>query len=173
MILAGNGNSGYSSENFSLLVMSNITERTLIIMKPDALQRSLVGEILRRFELKGLKIVGMKMMSLSDMHLDEHYAHHKDKSFFGDLKKFMMSSPVVVTALEGIDCVNAVRIIIGKTRGNEADAGSIRGDLSMGNMNLVHASDSVENAEKEIYRFFNTDELFDYRKIDFDFIYGK
>lgn len=147
-------------------------ERTLIILKPDALQRNLLGEVIRRFELKGLKIVGLKMMKLSDIMLDEHYAHHKEKPFFGDLKRFMTSSPVVTFVLEGADCVNAVRIIVGKTRGNEADAGSIRGDMSMGNMNLVHASDSVENAEKEIYRFFNTDELFDYGKVDFDFIYG-
>jgi nucleoside-diphosphate kinase len=152
--------------------MDNRIERTLIILKPDALQRNLLGEVIRRFELKGLKIVGLKMLKLSDVMLDEHYAHHKEKPFFGDLKKFMMSSPVVTIALEGADCVNAVRIIVGKTRGNEADAGSIRGDMSMGNMNLVHASDSVENAEKEIYRFFNTDELFDYGKVDFDFIYG-
>jgi len=152
--------------------MDNKIERTLIILKPDALQRNLLGEVIRRFELKGLKIVGLKMLKLSDVMLDEHYAHHKEKPFFGDLKKFMMSSPVVTIVLEGADCVNAVRIIVGKTRGNEADAGSIRGDMSMGNMNLVHASDSVENADKEIYRFFNTDELFDYGKVDFDFIYG-
>ncbi len=152
--------------------MPNAKERTLIIMKPDALQRNLVGEVIRRFELKGLKIVGMKMMRLSDVLLDEHYAHHKDKPYFPEIKKFMMASPVVVIALEGVDCVNAVRIIVGKTRGNEADAGSIRGDLSMGNLNLVHASDSRENAEKEIYRFFNTDELFEYAKIDDGFIYG-
>lgn len=152
--------------------MANQTERTLIILKPDALQRNLLGEIIRRFELKGLKIVGLKMMRLSDVILDEHYAHHKEKPFFGDLKKFMMSSPVVVFALEGADCVNAVRIIVGKTRGNEADAGSIRGDMSMGNMNLVHASDSVENADKEVARFFTAEELFDYRKVDYDFIFG-
>ncbi len=147
-------------------------ERTLIILKPDALQRNLLGEILRRFELKGLKIIGVKMMTLSDAHLDEHYAHHKDKPFFGDLKKFMMSSPVVVIALEGADCVNAVRILVGKTRGNEAEAGSIRGDLSMGMMNLAHASDSVVNAEVEIARFFAPKEIFAYKKIDSDFIYG-
>ncbi len=152
--------------------MANRIERTLIIMKPDALQRNLVGETVRRFELKGLKIIGMKMVHLADAQLEEHYAHHKDKPFFPELKKFMMSSPVVMMALEGADCVNAVRIIVGKTRGNEADAGSIRGDLSMGTMNLVHASDTVQNAEREIARFFKHDEIFDYRKVDFDFIYG-
>lgn len=152
--------------------MANTIERTLVIMKPDALQRNLVGEIVTRFERKGLKIIGMKMARLADAQLDEHYAHHKDKPFFPELKKFMMSSPVAVVALEGADCVNAVRIIVGKTRGNEADAGSIRGDMSMGTMNLVHASDSVENAEAEIARFFTAGEIFDYRKVDFDFIYG-
>ncbi|MEK7073401.1 MAG: nucleoside-diphosphate kinase [Patescibacteria group bacterium] len=152
--------------------MPNTIERTCIILKPDALQRNLLGDIVRRFELKGLKIIGMKMIALSDVHLDEHYAHHKDKPFFGDLKKFMMSSPVVVMALEGVDCVNAVRILVGKTRGNEADAGSIRGDLSMGTMNLVHASDSAENGAAEISRFFAPEEVFAYKKIDADFIYG-
>ncbi len=152
--------------------MANPIERTLVIMKPDALQRNLVGEIVRRFELKGLKIIGMKMMALSDLHLDEHYAHHKDKPFFGELKRFMMSAPVVVMALEGAACVDAVRIIVGKTRGNEADAGSIRGDMSMGTMNLVHASDSPENAEAEIARFFREGELFRYEKVDYEFIYG-
>ena len=152
--------------------MSLHTERSLIIMKPDALQRSLAGEIIRRFETKGLKIIGMKMLHLSDLHLEEHYAHHKDKAFFADLKDFMQSSPVILMALEGVDCVNAIRILVGKTRGNEADAGSIRGDLSMGNRNLVHASDTVENAEKEIAHFFAPEELFAYPKIDFDCIYG-
>lgn len=152
--------------------MASTMERTLIIMKPDALQRNLVGEIIRRFELKGLKIIGMKMMALSDMHLDEHYAHHKDKPFFTELKRFMMSAPVVVMALEGAACVDAVRIIVGKTRGNEADAGSIRGDMSMGTMNLVHASDSPENGLAEITRFFRDEELFQYKKVDFEFIYG-
>ncbi|TAL19249.1 nucleoside-diphosphate kinase [Patescibacteria group bacterium] len=152
--------------------MSSTIERTLIIMKPDALQRSLLGEIVRRFELKGLKIVGLKMIKLSDAHLDRHYAHHKDKPFFDDLKKFMMSSPVVMLVLEGADSVNAVRIIVGQTRGNVADAGSIRGDFSMGNKNLVHASDSAASAAEEISHFFKSDELFDYEKIDYDFIYG-
>jgi nucleoside-diphosphate kinase len=152
--------------------MTNDIERTLIILKPDALQRNLLGEIVKRFELKGLMIVGLKMMRLSDVLLDEHYAHHKDKPFFGELKKFMMSAPVICVVLEGADCINAVRILIGQTRGNEADAGSIRGDMSMGTMNLVHASDSAESAEKEISRFFQSDELFDYKKVDFDFIYG-
>jgi len=146
-------------------------ERTLIIIKPDALQRNLVGEITSRFEKKGLKIIGMKMMQLDDLKLEEHYAHLKDKPFFGDIKKFMKSYPVLLMVLEGLQVVQAVRLIIGSTNGVEADAGTIRGDLAMGNKNLVHASDSPENAQAEIYRFFNEDELFDYMKLDSDMIF--
>jgi len=149
-------------------------EKTLIIIKPDALQRNLLGEIIHRFERKGLKIIGMKMMQLEDVLLEEHYSHHKDKPFFESLKKYMKSSPVVVMALSGIKAVSAVRLIVGPTKGYEADAGSIRGDFSMsGQTNIVHASDSLENAEKEIKRFFKPDELFDYKKIDFEFVYGE
>lgn len=138
------------------------------------MQRNLLGEIIGRFEKKGLKIIGLKMTHLDDIILDSHYSHHKDKPFFSGLKKYMKHSPAVVMALEGINAVQAVRLIVGPTKGFEADAGSIRGDLSMSTQtNLVHASDSVETAEKEIYRFFNNDELFDYKKIDFEFIYGE
>lgn len=145
-------------------------ERTLIIIKPDALQRNLVGEIIGRFEKKGLKIVGMKMMELDDLKLDEHYAHLKDKPFFGDIKKFMKSSPVLLMVLAGPQVVQAVRLIVGSTNAVEADAGTIRGDLAMTNKNLIHASDSVANAETEVYRFFNEDELFDYKKIDWEMV---
>lgn len=148
-------------------------ERTLIIFKPDALQRNLVGQIISRFEKKGLKIVGMKMMELDDLKLEEHYAHHKDKPFFEDIKKFMKSSPVLLMVLAGPQVVEAVRLLVGSTKGIEADSGTIRGDLAMTNKNLVHASDSVETAEAEIYRFFNEDELFDYRKNDWDWIFDE
>jgi len=146
-------------------------ERTLIILKPDAIQRSLIGEIISRFERKGLKIAGMKMMQLDDLKLDEHYAHHKDKPFFGNLKNFMKSAPVLLMVLEGADVVKAVRIIVGSTSPIEADSGTIRGDLAMTNWNLVHASDSFESSEKEIYRFFNEDELFDYHKGNWEMVY--
>ena len=147
-------------------------ERTLIIIKPDTLQRNLLGEVITRFEKKGLKILGFKMISIDDALIVEHYQHHKDKPFFEDLKRFMQSAPVVVMVLEGFSVINAVRLIVGPTSGREADAGSIRGDLSMSKgHNIVHASDSAESAEKEIYRFFNEDELFDYKKIDFSAIY--
>jgi nucleoside-diphosphate kinase len=154
--------------------MTKLKERTLTIIKPDALQRDLLGDIINRFERKGLKIVGLKMMQLEDVLLDEHYGHHKDKHFFVGLKKFMKSSPVVVTVLEGLEAVKTVRFICGPTCGREADAGTIRGDFSMSlQHNIIHASDSVEAAEKEIYRFFNNDELFDYPKVEFDYLYSE
>jgi len=153
--------------------MANSFERTLIIMKPDALQRNLLGEIIGRFERKGLEIIGLKMMQLDKVILESHYAHHKDKPFFDSLAKSMMSSPVVVMALEGINAVKACRIIVGQTYGAEADAGSIRGDLGMSKQaNLVHASDSVENAQAEVKRFFSDTELFSYNKIDRCVVYG-
>lgn len=147
-------------------------ERTLILMKPDAVQRNLLGEILHRFERKGLKIVGLKMLHLDDAILDEHYAHHRDKSWFEDVKRYMKSSPIVALVLEGANAISAVRLVVGPTRGDAADAGSIRGDFSMSTQtNLVHASDSAEVAEKEIQRFFQPSELFDYSKIDTDLIF--
>jgi len=151
-----------------------VKERTLVIIKPDALQRNLLGEIIHRFERKGLKIVGLKMVQLEDVILDEHYAHHKDKPFFESLKKFMKSSPVVLLVLEGLEAVKVVRQICGATCGREADMGTIRGDFSMSTQtNIVHASDSLETAEKEIKRFFKEDELFDYQKIDFPYLYSE
>lgn len=142
-----------------------------MIIKPDALQRNLVGEIISRFERKGLKIAGCKMVRLDDAVLREHYAHHKDKPFFSNLREFMKHSPVIVIVLQGEGAVQGVRLIAGQTKGVEADAGTIRGDLAMSNQNLVHASDSPETAEEEIYRFFTEDELFVYQKVDECMIY--
>ena len=154
--------------------MVNKQERTLIIIKPDALQRNLLGEIIARFERKGLKIIGLKMISMDDVLLEKHYVHHKNKPFFKSLKKYMESSPVIMMVLEGLEVVNAVRLITGITKGREADAGTIRGDFAMSSQcNIIHASDSSDSAEKEIYRFFNNDELFGYTKVDFDYIYGE
>ncbi len=146
-------------------------ERTLIIVKPDGLQRNLVGEIIHRFERKGLKIIGMKMMKLHDAVIDEHYAHHKEKPFFPTVKNFMKSAPVITMALSGINAISAVRLLVGPTKGHEADAGSIRGDFSIsGQSNIVHASDSKESAEAEIKRFFKEEEIFEYKRHDFDFL---
>ncbi|MBI2100793.1 MAG: nucleoside-diphosphate kinase [Candidatus Vogelbacteria bacterium] len=149
-------------------------ERSLIIIKPDALQRGLVGEIFRRFERKGLKIIGLKMIQLEDIMLEDHYAHHKDQPFFDSLKKFMKSAPVILAVISGINAVGAIRLIVGPTKGYEADAGSIRGDFSMsGQANIVHASDSAEAAEQEIKRFFKPVELLDYQKPEFSWVYSK
>lgn len=147
-------------------------ERTLVILKPDALQRNILGEIISRFEKKGLKIVGLKMANLSDKLLDEHYAHHKDKPFFQELKEFMKSSPVILMVLEGLEAIKVVRKMAGLTKGTEAEMGTIRGDFALGTTkNIVHASDSKETAEKEIKRFFDKNEIFDYQKITDKFIY--
>ncbi len=149
-------------------------EKSLIIIKPDAVQRNLVGSIVTRFENKGLKIIGMKMMSIEDTVLEEHYAHIKDKPFFPGIRDFMKSCPVVVMAVEGINAISAIRIIVGPTKAWEADAGTIRGDFSLSTQsNIVHASDSVENGEIEVKRFFAKDEIFSYSKIDTDFIYAE
>lgn len=148
-------------------------ERSLIIIKPDAIQRSLVGEIITRFERKGLKIVGMKMMHLGDVLVEEHYAHIKDKPFFPCIKRFMTSAPVIVMAVAGLKAVDSIRLIVGITKGYEADAGTIRGDFSLSmQSNVVHASDSVENGKLEIKRFFKDDEIVEYEKVDTQFIFS-
>jgi len=138
-------------------------ERTLVLIKPDALQRDLVGEIVLRLERKGLKLVGMKMIALSDELLDEHYSHLAGRDFFAEIKTFMRSTPVIACCWEGVDCVNTVRTLCGITKAREAAPGTIRGDLAMSvQANLVHASDSLETAGIEIERFFSSEELFDY-----------
>jgi nucleoside-diphosphate kinase len=146
-------------------------EKTLIILKPDAIQRGLVGDVVTRFERKGLKIIGMKMVQLEDALLEAHYAHIKDKPFFGGIKNFMKASPVVVMALSGIEAVAATRLIVGPTKAYEAAAGTIRGDFSLSmQSNIVHASDSVENGVAEVARFFAGNELFEYKRNDFNYI---
>lgn len=148
-------------------------ERSLIIIKPDAIQRSIVGEIVTRFERKGLKIIGMKMMHLKDALVEEHYAHVADKPFFPRIKRFMTSSPVIVIVVAGIKAVDSIRLIVGVTKSYEADAGTIRGDYALSmQSNVVHASDSVENAKAEIKRFFADDEIVDYEKVDTQFIFS-
>lgn len=149
-------------------------EKSLILVKPDGLQRGLVGEIINRFERKGLKIIGIKMLNIEDALLEEHYAHLADKPFFADIKKFMKSSPLVALALEGGEgSVSAIRMLVGPTKGHEAPAGTIRGDFGLsGSNNIVHASDSVENGTTEVSRFFTKDELFEYSKSESVHIYG-
>lgn len=147
-------------------------ERTLIIAKPDAVQRGLVGEIIRRLELKGLKLIGIKMLALSSELLQAHYEEHLEKPFYEGLEKFMKSSPVVVMAWEGYECVNSVRTIVGATNPREAEAGTIRGDMAIGTgRNLIHASDSKQSGEAEVSRFFSSEELFQYDKSEYTHIY--
>ncbi len=138
-------------------------EQTLILLKPDAVDRSLVGEVISRFEKKGLKIVGMKMVRMTPELSKEHYAHITTKPFYPDIESFITSKPLVALVLEGKEVVEVVRLILGPTNSRKAQAGTIRGDLSNSPArNIVHASDSVETAEKEIKRFFKKEELFDY-----------
>ena len=149
-----------------------IHEKTLVIVKPDAIQRGLLGEIITRFEKKGLKIVGLKMMRLDDAVLREHYAHIADKPFFPGVSNFMQNSPVVVLCIEGLEVVEAVRLITGITKARQAEAGSIRGDFAMSvGCNVIHASDSVDNAKAEVGRFFEENEIFEYYKSEYEFVY--
>lgn len=135
-------------------------ERTLIIIKPDAVQRGLTGEILRRFEQRGLRIIGMKFMQISRELAARHYAIHQGKGFYDGLVNYITSSPVVVMALEGTNAVQAARNTIGSTKPFEAAAGTIRGDLALEvGRNLVHGSDSVENGQIEVANFFSEQEL--------------
>jgi len=141
-------------------------KRTAVLVKPDGMQRGLIGEIISRFERKGLKLVGLKMVQLTDEMLSEWYAEHKDKSFFGDLKSFMATMPIVAMVWEGIDVVPVVRHLVGSTLGREAEAGSIRGDFSMSQqLNLIHASANDADAEREIAIVFGSDELYTYTSV--------
>src|SRR6478672_10081288 len=138
-------------------------ERTLIILKPDAVQRGLVGEIITRFEQKGLQIVGMKFMKIPAQLAETHYEPHKGKPFYPGLVKFMTSSPVVVLALEGKDSIAISRKMMGATFGSKAEPGTIRGDYGVSNsFNLIHGSDSPESAQRELGLFFKPDELQDW-----------
>lgn len=148
-------------------------EKTLILIKPNAVQRGLIGEIITRIERKGLHITGLKMMQLDDTILNEHYAHLSERPFFRILKNSMMVTPVVAICVEGLDAVETVRLMVGATNARKALPGTIRGDLSMsGEQNVIHASDSVENAQIEVARFFNEDEIFEYESAITAFEYG-
>lgn len=148
-------------------------EKTLVLLKPCTLQRGLVGEVTRRFEQKGLRLAGMKMMWLTDELLSEHYAHLAAKPFFQRVKDSMRAAPVIACCYEGVDAIAAVRALAGPTNGRLAAPGTIRGDLSMSfQENIVHASDSPETAVVEIARFFRPEEIFDYRQCTFDYLYA-
>ena len=145
-----------------------------MIFKPSAIQRGLVGNILTRFQQKGLVIVGMKMMKLDETILREHYSHVVDKSFFPLLLESMMASPVIVLCLEGKDAINVVRLMTGATNGREALPGTIRGDFASSNQeNIIHASSSPEDARAEVARFFKPEELFAWVPVNTPYVYSQ
>jgi nucleoside-diphosphate kinase len=145
-------------------------EQSLVLIKPDAVQRGLMGDIISRFEKKGLKIVGLKMMNLKEAVLREHYAHVVDRPFYAELAQFMSSSPVVALCLEGLNAVEVVRKLSGT---DNFDFGTIRGDYSTSQQrNLVHSSDAIETAINEVDRFFLPAELFDYDKDEWKQVYA-
>lgn len=148
-------------------------ERTFFILKPDTLNRAISGEIISRFEKKGLKIVGLKMVKLNDDILKEHYSHLVSKPFYPDLASFMKKSPVIMGVLEGRNAVELVRVMCGVTDANKATQGTIRGDYAISTArNVIHTSDSLETAKMEISRFFKSEELFDYNLNNSNYLYA-
>ncbi len=140
-------------------------ERTLIIVKPDGVQRALVGEVISRFERRGLRLAGLKLIQISRAVAEEHYAEHKGKGFFEGTVQFMTSAPVVVMVLEGPNAIAAARQTMGATKPNEAATGSIRADFGLDiSRNLVHGSDKAETAEREIKLYFKPEELIAYQR---------
>lgn len=149
-------------------------ERTLVILKPSCIERGLIGEVISRIEKRGLIIGGIKMMQLEEEILREHYSHLVDKPFFPSIVSSMTACPVIVMCLRGVDVVRVFREMTGVTNGRKAASGTLRGDFCMsGSLNIIHASDSIENAEIEIKRFFRPEELFDYKPATLSFIYGE
>ena len=150
-----------------------MTERTLIIIKPDAVQRQLMGKILTRFEEKGLKVVAAKFMQISQELARKHYAVHEGKPFFDGVVDYMSSTPVLVMVLEAEGVIAMSRMLMGETFGNEATPGTIRGDFgACRGYNLVHGSDSPENAEYEMGLYFKPEEIVDYTLASEDWLYG-
>jgi nucleoside-diphosphate kinase len=147
-------------------------ERSLIILKPDAVQRGLVGEIITRFERKGIQVAGMKFMKIPQQLAETHYEPHKGKPFYAGLVKFMTSSPVLVIALQGKDVINISRKMMGATFGSKAEPGTIRGDYGVSNsFNLIHGSDSAESAARELKLFFKPEELLDWTPASQGWVY--
>lgn len=149
-------------------------EKTLVLLKPSCVERCLVGEVIKRIEQRGIIICGLKMMQLDEKILREHYAHLVEKPFFPGLAASMMASPVIAMVLKGMDIVEVFRKMTGVTNGRKAEPGTLRGDFCMsGQANIIHASDSVENAKIEIARFFKPEEVFDYEPVTLSFLYGE
>ena len=151
-----------------------MTERTLIIVKPDGIQRHLAGEIIGRFEKKGLKLVAAKFVQISEELAGQLYAVHRGKPFFEGLIKYLSSAPMLVTVWEAEHAIDIVRKMIGATFGYDAEPGTIRGDFSCSRgYNLIHGSDSPASAEQEIKLFFSPDEIIDYELTDAHWLYGR
>ena len=147
-------------------------ERTLIILKPDSVQKRLIGRIIARFEQKGLKIVGLKMMKADEALAKNLYSVHEDKPFYGKLINFITSSPIVVMALEGQKAVSIARTLMGKTFGSDAEPGTIRGDFAVSkSFNAVHGSDSPESVARELPLFFKPEELVEWEPADIKWVY--
>lgn len=147
-------------------------QRTLAIIKPDAVQRRLIGKIISRFEEKGLEIIALKMTIISEDLAKKNYSVHEGKDYFEKLVKFMTSGPVVILVLRGENAIEVIRKLMGSTSGHEADPGTIRGDYAMsGRFNLIHGSDSVESAENEISLFFKNEDILNYEQSDLKWIY--
>lgn len=150
-----------NKKSFMILSVALMKERTLIILKPDCMEKKLMPEVLCRFLRAGLNIVGCKMVKMTPEILREHYAHITDKPFYPPLAEFMQRKPVIICILEGDDAVAKIRKLLGPTDSHAAPAGTIRGDFGENTReNIVHASDSVENAQVEIRRFFKVEEIF-------------
>lgn len=142
-----------------------MAEQTLVLVKPDGVQRGLVGEVIARLERRGLQLVGMKLMQVSDALARQHYGEHVDRPFFGGLVQFITSSPIVAMVWEANNAVEIVRNTLGQTNPVNSPAGTIRGDLGIDiGRNLVHGSDSPESAEREVRLFFNPEEVLSYQR---------
>nr|WGD68887.1 nucleoside-diphosphate kinase [Bacillus subtilis]WGD72418.1 nucleoside-diphosphate kinase [Bacillus subtilis]WGD74787.1 nucleoside-diphosphate kinase [Bacillus subtilis]WGD91842.1 nucleoside-diphosphate kinase [Bacillus subtilis] len=147
-------------------------EKTFIMVKPDGVQRQLIGDILSRFERKGLQLAGAKLMRVTEQMAEKHYAEHQGKPFFGELVEFITSGPVFAMVWEGENVIEVTRQLIGKTNPKEALPGTIRGDYGMFvGKNIIHGSDSLESAEREINIFFKNEELVSYQRLMAGWIY--
>ncbi|XP_071400567.1 nucleoside diphosphate kinase B-like [Centroberyx affinis] len=152
--------------------MAELEERTFIAIKPDGVQRGIIGEVIKRFEVKGFKLVGMKMLHASEEHLQQHYADLKERPFFPTLIKYMNSGPVVAMVWEGKGAVKTGRIMLGETNPADSKPGTIRGDFCIDvSKNIIHGSDSVESAKKEIALWFKPEELVSYTSCAFSWLY--
>lgn len=147
-------------------------ERTLVIIKPDAIQRGLIGTVISRFENKGMQVVGCKLMQITNEIADKHYAEHVSKPFYPRIREYMTIGPSIVMVLQGPKAVAIVRSVMGSTFGDKAQPGTIRGDFSNGGFNLVHGSDSPESAAREIDIFFSKNEIINYDMANVLYLYG-